>query len=106
MPTRTYTRDQLEELGLPFDCASEKNAADYPGAAIELHCKQVGTRRWVSVHELVFRAPDDGKAYQVFYERGLTESQDGTDPWSYATEVAATEMEQVTVEVTKWQAVA
>lgn len=105
MATRTFTREQLDALGLPDDLATEKNAAKYPEAAVELHREQIDTRRWVGVHELVFRAPDDGKAYRVTYEEGLTEVQDGTDPWNYEDEVKAVEVEQVPVTVMRWKPV-
>lgn len=105
MTTRTFTRDQLDEMGLPHDLVSEEHAAKHPEAAIELHCKQVASRRWVSVHELVFRAPDDGLAYLVRYEQGLTEHQDGTDPWGYGDEVTAVEVEQRPVVLQQWKPV-
>jgi hypothetical protein len=101
--TRVFHRDQLDALGLPHDLATEDNAREFPEAAVELHREQVDTRRWVSVHELIFRAPDDGKAYRVFYERGLTENQDDTDPWGYAATVEATEVEQYEATVTAWR---
>jgi hypothetical protein len=100
--TRTFTRDQLDALGVPHDLTSEDNAAAFPEAAIELHREQVDTRRWVSVHELIFRAPDDGKAYRVHYEQGLTEIQEDTDPWDYTREVEAVEVEQRQTTVTEW----
>jgi hypothetical protein len=97
--TRTFTRDQLDALDLPGAWADD--------APEILHREQVDSRRWVSVHELIFRAPDDGKAYRVQYEQGLTESQDGTDPWNGDRTVEAVEVEQRTrtVEVTEWHPV-
>ncbi|MFE0877294.1 hypothetical protein ACFW4X_20965 [Streptomyces smyrnaeus] len=103
--TRTFTREQLDTLGLPDDLATETTAADFPEAAVELHREQVDTRRWVSVHELVFRAPDDGKAYRVTYEQGLTEHQDDTDAWDYARTVEAVEVEQYERSVPAWRPV-
>jgi hypothetical protein len=99
MTTRTYTPDQLEEIGLPF----EADGAD--GCAKELYQEQVGTRRWVSVHELVFRAPDDGKAYRVQYEQGLTETQEDHDPWNYEKVIKAVEVELRPVTVQRWRPV-
>lgn len=96
MPTRTYTPEQLEEIGLPH----EADGAD--GYAKELHTEQIDTRRWVSVHEVVFRAPDDGKSYRVRYEQGLTEHQDGLDPWNYQTQIKAEEVELRPVTVQRW----
>lgn len=101
MPNRTFTPDQLEGIGVPF----EIDISGEPGYATELHREQVDTRRWVSVHQLIFRAPDDGKAWAVCYEQGLTEHQDAHDPWGYQSEIVASEMEQHEVTVTQWRAV-
>lgn len=99
MPERIYTPEQLEEIGVPFEIDRKGET----GYATELLREQVDSRRWVSVNELIFRAPDDGKAYRVYYERGLTERQDGTDPWNYDDTIKATEVEEVEVTVKQWQ---
>lgn len=96
--TRTFTLDQLDEIGVPFEL-------DEDGCATELHTRQVDTRRWVSVHELIFRAPDDGKAYRVRYQQPLTEHQE-CDRWFGDAEITATEVEQVPVTVMQWKPVA
>lgn len=98
MTVRNYTPEQLEEIGLPFEC----DATTEDGRAVELHQKQVDTRRWVSVHELVFRAPDDGKTYRVQYVQGLTEHQDGADPWNEEKTIKAEEVELRPVTVQRW----
>lgn len=98
MTVRIYTPDELDAIGVPFEC--EANADN--GYAVELHQEQVDTRRWVSVHELIFRAPDDGKAYRVTYEQGLTEHQDGLDPWNYDKQIKAEEVELRPVTVQRW----
>lgn len=97
MTTRVFTSEQL-------------NAWDLPGAWADdapeiLHREQVDTRRWVSVNELIFRAPDDGKAYRVYYDEGLTEVQEDTDPWNDDREVKGTEVEQRAKTVTTWEPV-
>jgi hypothetical protein len=97
MTTRTFTRDQLAAMGVPNDWDAEDGQQ-----AEHLHERQVDSRRWVSVHELVFRASDDGLAYSVSYERGLTEQQDGHDHWGYRDEIKAAEVEQRPVVVQKW----
>jgi hypothetical protein len=102
--TRTFTRDQLDALGLPDDLTTEDDAAVWDELAVELHREQVDTRRWVSVHELIFRAPDDGKTWRVTYEQGLTEHQDDHDPWNYDREVTAVEVEQYDQTVKAWRA--
>jgi hypothetical protein len=98
MPTRTFTREQLDAWDLPGAWADDSPEI--------LHREQVETRRWVSVNELIFRAPDDGKTYQVFYEEGLTEGQEGTDPWCDESEIKAVEVEPRQVTVTNWLPVA
>ncbi|MFD4699804.1 hypothetical protein [Streptomyces niveus] len=99
MAVREFTREDLEEMGIPHEWDAEHPAE-------RLHEAQIGTRRWVSIHEVIFRAPDDGKAWAVTYDRGLTESQDGTDPWGYGEQtIRAVEMEPYEVTVTKWRAV-
>lgn len=96
MPTRTFTVAELKELGIPDKWRM--------AAGMELHREQVNTRRWVSVHQLVFRAPDDGRAYAVTYENGLTENQSDTPPFGWGeTEVVATEMVAREVTVTRWE---
>lgn len=101
MPTRIYTPEELDAIGVPFECDADTES----GYAAELHCEQVDTRRWVSVHELVFRAPDDGKAYRVYYEQGLTENQDDHDPWNYEKTIKAEEVELRPVTVQRWSSV-
>ncbi|MFE4671066.1 hypothetical protein [Streptomyces sp. NPDC056723] len=99
---RIFTREQLDTWGLPDDLPTEEHATKFPEAPVELHREQVDSRRWVSVHELIFRAPDDGLTYQVFYEQGLTENQDDTDPWNFDDAIKATEVEQRPVVVQQW----
>lgn len=102
MATRTYTPEQLEAIGVPDELPGP-GGPEVAGLAYRLHQEQIDTRRWVSLHELVFRAPDDGKAWRVSFERGLTEHQDYTDPWAGRTVVEAVEVEQVPVTVQHWQ---
>ncbi|MGW3166954.1 hypothetical protein ACWC9Q_29670 [Streptomyces sp. NPDC001142] len=111
MPTRIFTRAQLDTMGLPNDIVTADYAAEHPewvtahpGAAIELHREQTESRRWESVNDLVFRAPDDGRAWRVEYRAPLTEMQD-SDPWDYAREVEAVEVEQRPTTVMEWRPV-
>lgn len=98
MTTRTFTVTELAELGIPDEWTAEEGQQ-----AERLHEEQTDTGRWVSAHWLVFRAPDDGRAWAVTYEQGLTELQDDTEPWGYGrTEVTATEVEERQVTVTRW----
>ncbi len=49
----------------------------------------VDQRRWVTVHDIIFRA--DNKLYRASYEIGSTENQD-TRPWEYEDNVSAVEV--------------
>lgn len=101
MTARTFTREQLEEMGVPYGWDAE------PGKEAEiLREQQTDTRRWVSWHEVLFVAPDDGKVYAVDYQQGLTESQDGVDLWDDEDTITAVEMEPYEITVTEWREVA
>lgn len=91
MTTRIFSREELEEWDLPWG-----------NDDIEvLHDEQVDSLRWESVNEVVFRAPDDSRAYMVTYFQGLTESVD-SDLWNWADRIEAVEVEEVEVKTTKW----
>jgi hypothetical protein len=97
---RHFTREQLEEIGVPFELDGDDTCAT------ELSNKLLGSERWTNVHRLVFRAPDTGDAYQVDYEVGSTEHQDGIDPWHrHGKTIPATEVEQRSVVVQQWKPV-
>lgn len=98
MKTRAFTTDELEDIGVPFDCG------EYAGTAEELYCELYDTTRWAHVYEFVFRNPDDGKAYRVYYWRGATEDQD-QDLWNWEGKITAVEVEQVQVTKTEWKPV-
>lgn len=59
------------------------------------------TSRWSEHHTLIFKAPDDGKVYRVYYSTGLTEYQDES-PWEYDTEIEGVEMVKRKVLVYKY----
>jgi hypothetical protein len=99
--TRTFTVAELDAIGVPFKCPGP-DSPNPNRLAVELHCEQVDSLRWVSVHELIFRAPDDGKTYRVHYEQGLTEHQDSVDPWNDETTITATEVKPRQVTVERW----
>jgi hypothetical protein len=98
MKTRVFTRDELDAIGVPFECDPEN------GYAEELYDELFDTTRWSHVREFVFRAPDDGKAYRVYYWVGATEMQD-QDVWNWDNKIAGAEVEQVQVTKTKWKPV-
>jgi hypothetical protein len=98
MSARTFTRDQLASIGVPYEVDAFK------GAAVELADEHVSEGRWLETRRMVFRAPDDGKAYAVEYDRGLTENQ-WCSPFEHRGDtVEAVEVEQRTrtVEITEW----
>lgn len=98
MKTRIFTPEELEDIGVPFECGEFGHTAE------ELHCELWDTTRWAHVYEFIFRAPDDGKTYRVFYWRGATEMQD-QDLWNWDNEIEADEVEQVQVTKTEWKPV-
>lgn len=90
---REFAKDLLVAAwGLPHDI-------DKSGEIIQDEI--IETSRWSEIHSLIFKAPDDGKFYEVSYSQGLTEYQDES-PWEYETEVVATEVEPREVTVTKY----
>jgi len=97
--TRVFTRNELEEIGVPYECGA------FEGSAEELHCDLYDRSRWSLTYEFIFRAPDDGRAYLVYYDVGATEMQDGTDLWNYEDAIKAVEVEQVEVVTTEWKSV-
>ena len=101
---RTLTREQLEEWGIPHELASDGSPTPY-GVAVELDREQIDTRRWYSLHRLVFRAPDDGQPWSVTYRQGLTEIQEDLDEWDDRPQVTAIRMEQYERTVTAWRPV-
>ncbi|MDX3759304.1 hypothetical protein [Streptomyces sp. AK02-04a] len=94
MINRTFTREQLEEIGVPFELHDDA----------ELARDTVNSGRWNKTVRLVFRHPDDGNAYLVRYQVGLTEYQD-CDLWFGDDEITATEVEQRPVVVQQWKPV-
>lgn len=89
MTTRIFTPDQLEEFDVPYT---------------NLHKEHVDSWRWSEVYTCVFRAPDDGKIYQVTYQRPSTEHQE-CDTWFDQEQITATEVEQQPVTVMQWKPV-
>lgn len=100
MTTRHFTREQLEDIGVPFELDGDDTCAT------ALSNELIGTERWTTVHRLVFRHPETGDAYQVDYEVGSTEHQDGIDPWHrHGKTVPAIEVEQRPVVTQQWRPV-
>lgn len=95
MTNRTFTPDQLDEIGIPYE-------TDEDGTAEELARDTVSTGRWNKTVRLVFRAPDDHLTYAVRYQQGLTEQQE-CDLWFGKSEIKAVEVEQRPVVVQQWK---
>ncbi|GGM07010.1 hypothetical protein GCM10010099_23760 [Streptomyces cinereus] len=89
MTTRHFTPEQLEEFDVPYT---------------NLHDEQIDSRRWAEVRSCVFRAPDDGKAYEVTYQVPATEHQE-CDTWFDQEQIEAVEVEQQPVTVMQWKPV-
>jgi len=89
MSTRTFTRDELEELGLP-------------DSEYVVHTEQVDTRRWYTVHTCVFHTDEEGPLWRVKYYEPATEMQE-QDTWNDETTVKAVEVEPYEVTVTKYR---
>ncbi|MFB7858983.1 hypothetical protein [Rhodococcus qingshengii] len=93
MSKRIFTRDELDQMGVPDDMGTESDHR--PGQAIFVHKAWSEDSRWGSKFDLTFRAPDDGLFWQVVVEEGATEDQEDIDPFDYATEIEGQEVEQV-----------
>lgn len=95
---RTFTLDELEELGLPND--SDDHV---------VHREMVEQKRWGNEWHLVFRTiEEDGVLWRVSYFEPATEEQE-IGPWGYGFEpdsVGAVQVEPYQVEVTKYRPVA
>lgn len=84
MGKRTFTKDELEELGLPYTCHD-----------VEIYDQG----RWDTWKTGIFE--HDGKSWQVHWSEGSTEMQD-TQPWEYEDEIEATEVIKVPRIVSQW----
>lgn len=86
--TRTLTREQLLDVWVVLDDPISDEI--------------VGKSRWSVEHEVIFKAPDDGKFYRANYSRGATEEQ-SESPWQDEPTVEATEVHQVEKIVKVWE---
>lgn len=67
--TRTFTMEEIDEWDLPWGSAGMIKSDEI-----------IDHSRWSIWHELVFRAPDDGKLWRLVYEIPATEMQE-CDRW-------------------------
>lgn len=105
MSTRTFSRDELDAMRLPKCWHPSWKTERREGEAEAVLTEHIESDRWSNLMRLIFRAPDDGKCYEVYYREGATEYQEGTDPWDDDPNVTVTEVEQVQVVRTEWQKV-
>jgi hypothetical protein len=65
--------------------------------------EQIDSRRWVAVHQLIFREKGmpEGYAWCCYYDVGLTEYQDVT-PWEGETQVECQLVQQVEKIIRCW----
>jgi hypothetical protein len=94
-----FHRNELAAMGVP-----DRRSAVEGRSAKHLYEDIFDEDRWSTIHELVFRAPDDGRTYKVYYHRPATEMQD-VDPWNDEIEFEATEVERVEVTTKEWREV-
>jgi hypothetical protein len=98
--TRHFTREQLEEIGVPFELGGNDTCAT------ELARDTDSNGRWTETVRLVFRHPDNATAYLIRYNVGLTEDQEDTDPWHrHGETIPAVEVEQRPVVTQQWRPV-
>lgn len=86
--TREFTRDELDELELPWA---------YVDAEV------IDERRWSIVKEVIFEF--ENKFWMIVADFPATEMQEGQDPWNDEDSVTATQVEKREVTVEKWVAV-
>lgn len=95
--TRTFTRDELNQLGLPDQLPQDRVLLDKPWA---LTTDRSGTR------QLIFRLPEDEETWQIFYEAPISSDvKEYIDPWNGAPTVEAARVELRTVSHTSWHRV-
>lgn len=84
--TRTFTRDELEELDVPYTT---------------VHTKFLHSSRWANHYEAVFEF--EGKHYMVQYQDPATEAQEGgIDYWYDENDIEAVEVVLLPVVKHEW----
>jgi len=84
--TRTFHRDELEDLEVPYEV---------------IHTNFLHTSRWANHYEVVFEY--EGKFYMVQYQEPATEDQeDGIDFWYDEENVQAVEVSLLPVVKYEW----
>lgn len=93
---KTFKKEELETLGLPYDCDRGKVVSD----------TIVGRSRWSIIHKIVFQLHGQRPeaAWSTTYQHGSTEQQDEA-PWQYDTEIVCTLVHEVEKTVKVWEPV-
>lgn len=89
--TRKFTMEEIDEWDLPWGLEKGMVISD----EITDH------NRWSVWHELIFRAPDDGKLWRLSYQKPATEMQE-CDRWP---DLEAVQVEAVLTSVTQYREV-
>lgn len=90
---RTFTRQELEALGLPDKIDRKRVLLD---EFFEEH-------RWEIEHHMVFRSPDDEQTYSIYYRTPTTIEGEDNDPWNDQATVEGTIVELRTVFRQEWR---
>jgi hypothetical protein len=97
MPTtRTFTRQELYDMGLP-----ERP----PKGGTQISDTIIDQGRWSTDHELIVQFPEQvgtDEAWRFYYSHGSTECQDEC-PWEHEDEVTATLVRRTTKMVQVWE---
>jgi hypothetical protein len=72
----------MAEIKIHLDVAEALLYQDESAGYKVVENRQIGSRRWVSEHELVIQTLD-GNLYRAHYEQGLTECQERDEPFGY-----------------------
>lgn len=89
--TRTFTMEEIDDWDLPWGLEKGMVVQD----EITDH------NRWSVWHELIFRAPDDGKLWRLSYQKPATEMQE-CDRWP---DLEAVQVEAVEVTTVQYRGV-
>ena len=91
---KTFTREELLELGLPHECDGGKIISN----------EITGQRRWSTEYSLIFQLAGqaENEAWATSYSAGSTEEQDES-PWEYEKEVDCWLVHKTEKTVTVWE---
>ncbi len=95
--TRTFTREELDDLGLPYGWRKDRVTI--------ISQEMVDKRRWYITTACTFRLPEqpEDEAWVVYYNDPSTECQDSQDIWNDEDDVTATLVRKVTKTLEVWE---